>query len=101
MNEAQVAKLCADIQIGWNAQEWMATARQARIAGATQRLEHAHIDGVGEKFMSVDPYVFHSWGQRLGYQCWNDPGFRREMMRDNPETRVRSKSRKIQVGYGS
>lgn len=100
MTEADLSQLCADIQTGWNAQEWLALARQARIAGAIQKLEKAHIEGIGQMEMRLDPYVFHSWGQKYGYQIWNDKQFRKEMMRDNPETKVTRPRRINKVGYG-
>ena len=101
MTEADIARLCADIQVGWNSQAWMAKARQARIAGASQRLQKAHIEGIGEHQMSVDPFIFHQWGQLHGYQVWNDPAFRKKMMQDNPELKVANKPRKgNRVGYG-
>lgn len=53
----------------------------------------------GEVTMQVHPTIFHYWGQRLGYACWDDEQFCREMCRDNPELRVKSRSGKIQVGY--
>jgi len=53
----------------------------------------------GEIKMRVDPYFYHRWGQRLGYECWSDKQFVDEILRDNPETRVKSRSRKIQVGW--
>jgi hypothetical protein len=93
------AALCADIQMGWNTQEWLTIQRQARIAKANQVLDHAHIEGVGEKVMSVDPFIYHSYGQKYGYHIWKDADFREKMMRDNPELRVKSRSTKIQVGY--
>jgi len=61
--------------------------------------ERYHTD-YGEVTMQIHPTVFHYWGQRLGYECWDDAQFCREMCRDNPELRVRSRSRKISVGFG-
>ena len=34
---------------------------------------------------------WHYWGQRLGYQCWDDPEFVREFKRDNPDCVIRPK----------
>lgn len=34
---------------------------------------------------------YHYWGQRLGYDCWNDQAFVREYLRDNPDSRVNAK----------
>lgn len=100
MTEEQIATLCHDIQRGWNTQRWLSVSRQARIAKSIQVLEKAHIEGVGQHEMSVDPYAFHSWGQKLGYSCWSDPEFRREFARDNPAVKVTVPRRRNKVGYG-
>lgn len=100
MNEAEVAKLCADIQMGWNAQEWLTKARQARVAKAVQVLDKAHIEGIGQHELKVDMYAFHSYGQKYGYSIWSDKEFRREYKRDNPEVVVKHDRRKNKVGYG-
>lgn len=100
MKEELLAKLCADIQIGWNAQEWLTTARQARIAKAAQCLQKAHIEGIGQHDMKVDNYAFHSYGQKYGYSIWNDPEFRREFKRDNPSVAIKHDRRTNKVGYG-
>lgn len=44
----------------------------------------------GEWQMQVHPAYYHYWGQRLGYECWEDAGFVREFLRDNPECRVKN-----------
>lgn len=59
------------------------------------------INGVGRLRMEVDDYVYHYWGNRLGYKCWKDPQFLREMERDNPEVRVKCGGTKMQVGWTS
>lgn len=38
------------------------------------------------------PTSYHYWGQRLGYECWDDPQFVAEYKRDNPEARVRQRN---------
>jgi hypothetical protein len=100
MNEEMLATLCQDIQVGWNAQEWLVKARQARIAKATQLLEKSHIEGVGECHMRVDSYIYHTYGKKYGYAIWNDKNFVREFKRDNPEVRVTKPRRGPKVGYG-
>ena len=100
MNEEFLVKLCKDIQIGWNAQEYLTLARQSRIAKATQVLQKAHVEGVGQHDMKVDGYAFHSWGQKLGYKCWGDAEFLREYKRDNPSVAVKHDRRKNKIGYG-
>jgi hypothetical protein len=98
--EELTAKLCADVQLGWHAQEWLALQRQARIAKACQVLNKAHIEGVGQYDMKVDSYAFHSWGQKLGYDCWGDPEFIREYKRDNPAVVMTRPRRGNKVGAG-
>ena len=95
-----MAQLCADIQVGWNAQEWLVKARQARVAKATQMLEKAHIDGVGQCHMRIDPYIYHSYGKKYGYAIWNQPDFIKDFKRDNPEVRVTKPKKQNKIGYG-
>ena len=68
--------------------------RLAAKVGGTRRLMED-----GEVQMAVHPQFYHYWGQRLGYECWQDKQFVHEFLRDNPECRVKNVSRKIQVGY--
>lgn len=49
---------------------------------------------IGEQELMVHPVFYHYWGGRLGYDCWQDPGFVREFWRDNDICRVKNKSRK-------
>jgi hypothetical protein len=44
----------------------------------------------GEVKMRVHPLFWHYWGQRLGYECWDDNGFVREFLRDNESARVKN-----------
>ena len=48
---------------------------------------------------AILPAYYHYWGQRLGYECWEDEQFVREFLRDNPECRVKSRSGKIMSGW--
>jgi hypothetical protein len=83
---------------GWHAQAVNARARQLRIAAANARLEHAHIEGVGQHVASIDAFSFIDWERR-------HPGITREkdwwksLLRDNPECRVESTSKKTQVSF--
>ena len=90
--------ICQDIQAGWHAQDILAYREQARLAKATQRLDAIHMDGVGQLEMSIDPYIYHSWGRKYGYEIWGDKEFKRQFMRDNPEVR-RNTKRENRVGY--
>lgn len=64
--------------------------RVQRRAAAT--LGERRTLSAGEVTMQVHPKFYHYWGQRLGYECWEDKQFVREFLRDNPEARVTSKA---------
>jgi hypothetical protein len=87
-----------ELQRGFYAQAVNAKARQLRIAQANARLEHAHIEGVGQHVASIDAFSFIDWERR-------NPGITRtrdwwkSLLRDNPECRVESKSAKTQVSF--
>ena len=69
-----------------------------RIAKDSQR-DIRSIDGMGRLRMRIDPTLYHAWGTRLGYDCWRDGQFLREVERDNPEVRVKSGGTRLQVGF--
>ena len=71
---------------------------QQRIAKESQRSTKA-IDGIGRLRMRIDPTLYHAWGMRLGYGCWKDSQFLKEVERDNPEVRVKSTGTRLQVGF--
>ena len=71
---------------------------QQRIAKDSQR-DIRSIDGIGRLRMRIDPTLYHAWGTRLGYDCWRDGQFLREVERDNPEVRVKSGGTRLQVGF--
>lgn len=88
------AGVLRELRAGEHAHHVLTGARQQRIAQATQRIEMAGVDGIGQLTMRIDPHSYHYWGQRLGYECWRDKQFRDEFKRDNPEVRVRNRPRK-------
>jgi len=81
--------------------------RQARIkrayaqqalaarAGGERRLLRGE-DGGEVQFM-VHPVFYHYWGQRLGYECWDDAQFVREFLRDNPAARIRNRVDRLTI----
>lgn len=70
----------------------MAEMRQMAAAGGERRfLQGSEGDG-GEVKMMIHPMSYHEWGQRVGYECWQDDGFVREYLRDTPEARVKSRN---------
>ena len=79
--------------------EWVnAGIQQKRIAKDSQR-DVRSIDGIGRLRMRVDPTLYHYWGHKVGYACWKDAQFLKEVERDNPEVRVRSTGTRLQVGF--
>lgn len=75
-------------------------AKKKQVASAAANGKRKFFGDQGEVQFQIRPEYFHHWGQRLGYECWDDPQFVREFLRDNPECRVDSRSPKIQSGYG-
>lgn len=84
-------KLLTDLNRGFMA--------QVTVAQAQVRAEKAHIESAplvtNEGNMRPKAVIngpdYHYWGQRLGYECWSDPEFVREYLRDNPDSRVNPK----------
>lgn len=97
--EGFVQEFCANLLDEVRAEETMAYVNQRKIATATQRIDQAFVDGIGECHMRVDLTAFWHWIHRYGRNIWNDPDFVREYKRDNPEVRVKTKSKKIMIGY--
>jgi hypothetical protein len=80
--------------------EWVnAGIQQKKIAKQTSINEFKSVDGIGRLRMRVDPTLYHYWGHKVGYGCWKDAQFLREIERDNPEVRVKSGGTRLQVGF--
>ena len=80
--------------------EWVnAGIQQKKIAKQTSINDFKSVDGIGQLRMRVDPTLYHYWGHKLGYGCWKDSQFLREVERDNPEVRVKSGGTRLQVGF--
>jgi hypothetical protein len=80
--------------------EWVnAGIEQKKIARQTHINEFKAVDGIGRLRMRIDPTLYHYWGHKVGYGCWKDAQFLREIERDNPEVRVKSGGTRLQVGF--
>ena len=80
--------------------EWVnAGIEQKKIARQTHINDFKAIEGIGRLRMRVDPTLYHYWGHKVGYGCWKDAQFLREIERDNPEVRVKSGGTRLQVGW--
>ena len=87
-----------ELKKGYQKELVQAEIHQKRIAKQSEQV-HRSIDGVGQLRMRVDPTLYHHWGQKIGYECWRDKQFLREVERDNPEVRVKSGGTRLQFGF--
>ena len=85
-----------ELKTGWQAQASLVAGRQARIAQANDRLEHAWIEGLGQHVASIDSFAYADW-ERRNPGITGDKDWLHGLLRDNPECRVRSRSAKTQV----
>ena len=55
---------------------------------------------MGELQMRVHSTFYHNMAAKEGtYDCWKDEGFRRDVRKHDPNTRVKSGGTKLQVGW--
>lgn len=92
------AEMLKEFKTGWNFRKVVAEA-QAQHVGQINQMQHRSLDGIGRLRMRVDPDSYHYWGQRLGYQCWQDKSFLDQYEKDNPYCRVNSTGTKLQFGF--
>ncbi len=82
---------------GWRMEETKAKATAKQTAVYNHANEARSIDGVGQLKARIPLAAWHYWGQRLGYECWEDKAFLDEFLRDNPETAVRNYAKRTTV----
>lgn len=75
------------------AREELAKQREEQAAAMRGRY-NPHFRAV----MSVDPVTYWHWVAREGAECWGDKGFRKDLLRDNPQLGVKTEKRE---GYVS
>lgn len=85
-----------ELKTGWQAQAALVAGRQARIAQANDRLEHAWIEGLGQHVASIDSFAYADW-ERRNPGITGDKDWLHSLLRDNPECRVKSTSPKTTV----
>lgn len=81
----------------WEVQQIVALSEAKRLARGLNSQTHYNIDGIGECVARIPAEAYFYWMARKGYGCWQDKGFIREYIRDNPEVRVKSVSRRTTV----
>lgn len=96
----EIAKqLEQELRTGWNKNRVDAAIEAGRFAKENAK-RHKSVEGLGQLIARIPTTAYHFWGQKLGYECWNDKAFMDEFLRDNPELRVNSGGTKeIQVGW--
>ena len=88
-----------ELRTGWLKNQIEAKVHAQKIA-KTNQIRHKSIDGLGQLRARIPLTAVHFWGQKLGYECWNDQAFMDEFLRDNPELEVNSGGTKeIHVGW--
>jgi hypothetical protein len=93
-----VAALEEIVRQEWELEAMKAQRVQLRLAACLP--EHNAIDGVGYVRRHVSSFAYHDWARKLGtYECWGDRGFNHYIDKIAPETVVRSKGTKMQLGY--
>jgi hypothetical protein len=82
---------------GWRMQEAASYHQAKQFAAFNHSNPAKSIEGVGEMVARIPLSAIHYWGQRLGYDCWNDEEFVREYIRDNPEVAVNNRIKRTVV----
>lgn len=99
VGEGVAMNVLTEFHRGEVVKQTLAKVRQERVAAANARIEHVASETVGRHIMDIDAMAYHYWGKRLGYECWKDPQFRREYMRDNPEVRIKTNLKARGAGW--
>jgi hypothetical protein len=86
-----------ELRLGFNMSRIKASAEAQQIAVFHNAHEAKAIDGIGQKLGSIPGDAYHYWGQRLGYECWDDKQFVEEFFKHNPETAVRNRVKRTVV----
>jgi hypothetical protein len=82
---------------GWRMKEVNAR-KVAKQSAAFNHANEAHsIEGVGQLSARIPMDAWHYWGQRLGYECWEDKQFFNDFKKHNPEVAVRNYAKKTVV----
>lgn len=86
-----------ELRLGFNMSRIKASAEAQQIAVFHNAHEAKAIEGIGQKLGSIPGDAYHYWGQRLGYECWDDKQFVEEFFKHNPETAVRNRVKRTVV----
>ena len=99
IDPSMASTLEAEFRRGWQMKRVKAEI-DSKTASKYTQMRHKSVEGLGQKVASIPGDAYHFWGQKLGYDCWNDKQFMSEFLRDNPQCRVNSGGTKeISVGW--
>lgn len=83
-------ELEAEFRRGWLMEAALAEKRQREAALARRELG---LEARGSLRVAIDPFWYHYWGQREGYDIWRDKKEVERFIRDTPELQLeRAKS---------
>ncbi len=91
LSQDVVTELCT----GRLFEEHQALRRQrqaAAIQGNRMAMKH------GEVQFQMDPFFYHKFGNKYGYECWDDDDFVHDTLKKSPEAAVRSRTQTIMTG---
>ena len=86
-----------ELLTGWRMQEAAAYTQAKQMASFRHQNAAKAIDGVGELKAQIPISAFHYWGQRLGYECWDDKTFMDDYIKENPEVAVKNRIKRTTV----
>lgn len=84
-------KLLGDLNRGFYAQVVLSEAAVRKEKAELEAAPLVTSEGNWRPKAVISGPDYHYWGQRLGYDCWNDPQFVKEYLRDNADSRVNAK----------
>lgn len=70
-------------------QQSMMHMEHAALGKMNGSIEHKAVEGMGEKIGSIPMATYMQMRREYGDECWSDPAFVREFLRDNPGCRVK------------
>jgi hypothetical protein len=74
-----------------------ATIEQAEAA--KELGEQQAVDELGRQRLNIHPTIYHHYGDKYGYECWQDKEFIEDFEKGFPAARVKCGGTGIQVGY--
>lgn len=86
-----------ELLTGWRMQETAAYTQAKQFAAFNNANAAKPIEGIGELKARIPLSAYHYWGQRLGYECWNDESFVNDYIKHNPEIAVNNRIKRTIV----